>query len=116
MKNTEVRSFHREIRGAKTRALCDRFGLGPETRESWSGKRERKQAGANGEEGVGCSCFSMPMVLCQGKRERRPDSAVGRRVGLLTRVQGLLYIECRGSLYSLLTSTGGRCAGLRICG
>ena len=42
--------------------------------------REREQAGANGER-VGCSCFSMSMVLC---RERGVDGAVGRRVGLLT--------------------------------
>ena len=43
--------------------------------------------GANGDR-VGCSCFSMSKVLCW---ERGVNGAVGRRVGLLARVQEGLW-------------------------
>ena len=52
--------------------------------------RDRKQAGANGEERAGRSSFSM--VLCHAERERRVGGAVGRRVGLCKKD----YLECRG--------------------
>jgi len=48
--------------------------------------RDRKQAGANGEERVGCSCFSMSTALCHEERERRVDGVVGCGLGYARRI------------------------------
>jgi hypothetical protein len=66
-KNTKsIRPFHRENTKSKgEEPYVTRLGLGSERQESW----ERKQAGSNREERVGCSYFSMSMVVCHGERE-----------------------------------------------
>ena len=91
----------------KRRALCDKIGLGPERQEPWSGKERGSKRARTARSGL-AALVSEVHGIVPWERNRRVDGAMGRRVGLLTRVQEGLCRMSRVAIQPRNFHTTGR--------